>query len=310
MQPRSCAWFAAVFAVSFAALPAQHRPPPSQDDLKILRATKLARPVFKKAPWTFDYDAAREQARRDNKPVFAYFARSYAHCGRCEALEDGALSEPEFAAFARGVVPFVHVTSRVDGEPQPTLLRDKGFAAFPTLCFLDADGNVLAKTGRTVAAFTADGARVQRLLDLRAKGERATPAEAKECFLTELVMGLVPGDVLAARAAKLPLDDAEKAMVAQKVIDHEVLAILDKAKEAGAEATHAALAAMVAAGRTPSDDVGGTFWIGVLTHASRSRDAALAQRAFAWLDDRYGKDGNYARSRAQWRRLLDDAKRQ
>jgi hypothetical protein len=57
--------------------PAQ-RPQKSQEELTAQRQDKLAKPVFKKAPWIADYDAAREKAKKDGKPIFAYFTRSYA----------------------------------------------------------------------------------------------------------------------------------------------------------------------------------------------------------------------------------------
>lgn len=60
-------------------LPAQNRPQPSQDDLKTLRKEKMAKPVFQKAAWVTDYDKAREQAKKENKLLFTYFTRSYAH---------------------------------------------------------------------------------------------------------------------------------------------------------------------------------------------------------------------------------------
>jgi hypothetical protein len=61
-----------------AALPAQ-TPEKTQDELKAQRAEKLAKEVFKLAPWTFDYDAARAEAKKTGKPILAYFTRSYAH---------------------------------------------------------------------------------------------------------------------------------------------------------------------------------------------------------------------------------------
>lgn len=51
----------------------------SQEELIKLRTEKLALEVFKKAPWTFDYDAARAEAKKSGKLIFAYFSRSYAH---------------------------------------------------------------------------------------------------------------------------------------------------------------------------------------------------------------------------------------
>lgn len=52
---------------------------PSQEELVKLRDEKLALPVFKKANWTFDYDAARAEAKKSGKLIFTYFSRSYAH---------------------------------------------------------------------------------------------------------------------------------------------------------------------------------------------------------------------------------------
>lgn len=64
-------------AVLAGTLPAQ-RGQKSQEELKAQREEKLAKPVFKKAPWMTDYDAAREQAKKEGKLLFAYFTRSYA----------------------------------------------------------------------------------------------------------------------------------------------------------------------------------------------------------------------------------------
>lgn len=50
----------------------------SQEALIKLREEKLAKEVFKKAPWMFDYDKARETAKKEGKLIFTYFTRSYA----------------------------------------------------------------------------------------------------------------------------------------------------------------------------------------------------------------------------------------
>jgi len=68
----------ATAALLASLLPAQNRPQPDQKKLEELRTEKLAKPVFQKAPWVFDYDKAREQAKKDGKVIFAYFTRSYA----------------------------------------------------------------------------------------------------------------------------------------------------------------------------------------------------------------------------------------
>lgn len=49
----------------------------SQEELKKLRAEKLAKPVFQNAAWHFDYDEARAEAVETGKLVLTYFTRSY-----------------------------------------------------------------------------------------------------------------------------------------------------------------------------------------------------------------------------------------
>lgn len=57
----------------------QQRKPPSQAELIKQRDEKLAKPVFEKAHWIKDYDEALAEAKKSNKPIFAYFTRSYAY---------------------------------------------------------------------------------------------------------------------------------------------------------------------------------------------------------------------------------------
>lgn len=77
MMKMICAGAAIVGSLAFtAAVPAQ---PPSQEKLIEERDKKLAKPVFQKANWLFDYDEAREEARKQDKLLFTYFSRSYAY---------------------------------------------------------------------------------------------------------------------------------------------------------------------------------------------------------------------------------------
>ena len=50
----------------------------SQEEFAKLRDEKMALEVFQKANWIFDYEAARAEAKKSGKPIFAYFTRSYA----------------------------------------------------------------------------------------------------------------------------------------------------------------------------------------------------------------------------------------
>lgn len=50
----------------------------SQDELKANKAEKLKKEFVTAAPWLTDYDKAREEAKKSDKLIFAYFTRSYA----------------------------------------------------------------------------------------------------------------------------------------------------------------------------------------------------------------------------------------
>ena len=49
-----------------------------QEAMKASYQAKLAKDFFKNATWITDYDSALESAKAQNKPIFAYFSRSYA----------------------------------------------------------------------------------------------------------------------------------------------------------------------------------------------------------------------------------------
>lgn len=74
-ETRSIAFLVLALALSFTSVSAQND---SQEKLRALRATKIAKPVFAKNGWSFDYDKARARARRLGIPILAYFTRSYA----------------------------------------------------------------------------------------------------------------------------------------------------------------------------------------------------------------------------------------
>src|SRR5262245_30070535 len=108
-----------LLALALGASAAAQQEPPSQQQLQEQRAARLARPLFTKAPWLFDLDAARAAAQKDDKPIFAYFTRSSGPCLPCDKLEDDVLSTAAFAEFGKSVILFAHNTSGVEGEKYP-----------------------------------------------------------------------------------------------------------------------------------------------------------------------------------------------
>jgi hypothetical protein len=57
--------------------PAPQKQGPTQDQLQELRAKKLAKEVFQNAAWTTDFDAAKKDAKAQDKLILVYFTRSY-----------------------------------------------------------------------------------------------------------------------------------------------------------------------------------------------------------------------------------------
>ncbi len=205
----------------------------------------------------------------------------------------------------------MHNTSQVEDEPYPKLLSEKGFRGFPSVCFMDAEGNVLTKPGRSVKAFVETHAETKALAALRAKGDKLSAAELKELFLAELKLDMIPAAEIQARSDRVPaLTAAEKALVAQKIVDGEVTGIMQKAREAGPEKTAEALVEMAKAGRVPSETMSGTFWQQVLKQASTQKDGDLAQKAYDGLVKRYAAEpsAQFEQAKKAWQKQVDDAK--
>ncbi len=77
MQPNMIR--AGVLAASALALTAGLPAQLSQEELIAERQNKLAKPVFQRANWIFDYDEARAEAKKQGKFLFTDFSRSYAY---------------------------------------------------------------------------------------------------------------------------------------------------------------------------------------------------------------------------------------
>ena len=207
---------------------------------------------------------------------------------------------------------FLHNTSRVDDEPYPDLLREKGFRGFPSLCFMSADGTVLTQPARSVASFRETHTKTAELMALRTKGEARTAAENRQLFLAELALGLIPAEQIQARADAVEgLSDADRAVVAQKLVDAEVQAILQRAREAGPEQTAKEVAELARTGKRPSDAMARPFWLQVLRHASAEKDTKLAQQAHREvLNGMKGESGpQFERFKQQLDELLAAAKK-
>ncbi len=189
---------------------------------------------------------------------------------------------------------FLHNTSRVDDEPYPKLLQEKGFGGFPSLCFMDADGNVVVRqSARTVEAFTTNAARLKSLFELRAKvaSLRADASKSadvakleRDLLFVEMDLQCVAAQDAKERAAKLELGKDDLAALEQYLFGAEIRDLRGKVRELGQEETSNRIAAMAKAGKSPPKDQEAFFWQMTLTWAAKNGDGELGQRAFDVLD--------------------------
>src|SRR5262245_37202767 len=101
---------------------------------------------------------------------------------------------------------------------------------------MDAAGNVLTKPAHSVQSFLEGQAESAAIVALRNKGDKATAAEQKQLFLSELRFDLIPAAEIQARSDRIAdWSTAEKELLASKLVDSEVRAVLDKGRELGPE---------------------------------------------------------------------------
>ena len=103
--------------------------------------------------WLTDFEAAKAQAKKDGLPILADFSGSD-WCGWCIKLDKEVFSQTAFKDYAKdNLVLFLADFPR--GGSQPTsekqqnqqLAETYGVSGFPTVLLLNAEGEVLARTG-------------------------------------------------------------------------------------------------------------------------------------------------------------------
>ena len=103
--------------------------------------------------WQTEFTVAQQLARQKKLPILADFSGSD-WCGWCIKLDKEVFSQDIFKSWAKdNVVLFLADFPRANSQPakikkQNSELMDKyGVEGFPSVLILDADGNMLQKTG-------------------------------------------------------------------------------------------------------------------------------------------------------------------
>lgn len=103
--------------------------------------------------WLTDFEAAKKLAAEKNLPILADFSGSD-WCGWCIKLDNEVFSQDEFKAYAKDNI-VLFLADFPSRKPQPAEIKKQnkalsekyGIRGFPTVLLLDAEGEVLERTG-------------------------------------------------------------------------------------------------------------------------------------------------------------------
>jgi thiol:disulfide interchange protein len=90
-------------------------------------------------PWRTDLSAAREESKRDSKPLLLYFTASW--CGPCQEMKSATWSDSGVEAKLRNYVPV-----KIDIDANQPLAQQYGIDGIPAFVLLNRQGNVERQT--------------------------------------------------------------------------------------------------------------------------------------------------------------------
>lgn len=172
-------------------------------------------------------------------------------------------------------------------------MREKGFGGFPTLAFLDANGDVLtSRVPRTVAGFRTVAAALATDAELAAALAKGTldPDTSAKLLLAQVTLGKVDAEAFRTRADAITgtLSAANRKAIETQRVDFEVAAIFTKHQKgaqpgndpsAMQDAVAKELEVLLAAGKVPSDQAAWRYWLFLRLSAQRRGDTAMERRA-------------------------------
>ena len=192
-------------------------------------------------------------------------------------------------------MPFFHLTTHIEGDKYQDLLKQKGGRGFPTLVFMDAEGNVLAEQGeRSVKAFTKTLNSLKAWQAAKQKAAGGVAVAKKELFLAELDLGkLSVADARTHLKELTNLSKDETATVEDRIRGLEVKEILEGARTPADMAKGAEkLLAMHPAGNVPSGQPGLRVYGVLISQTVQKKDWKLCDELLAALRTRAKGDAN------------------
>ena len=210
-------------------------------------------------------------------------------------MEGGLLSTPEFTSFTEKVVPFLHVTTRIEGRANDGMLSEKGGTGFPTLMFLDAEGEILGKPGgRNVAAFDKTLGNLTALKDLTKRIAAGEKNLDDDLFMVQLAMGEYKTIAEIEEKAKTfkKLTKEQKLTIAKAIVGKKVEAAMNS-MERGPDAqikVGKKFKAIYDEGLFPEGDMEGPFWGFLMEYAESEKDGKTMEVALNHVKRIFGKE--------------------
>ena len=170
--------------------------------------------------------AARAQSNEEKleQKLSKEFATTVAWVKDFDAAQQAALITDEFVEFSKEVVPFLHVTTRIEGRENEDLLQRKGGSGFPYFAVLDPQGGLIAQHqgARTVEGFRETIGKGREFMDLAAKAASGDEQAIIGFAIREAQLGRIDYAEVQQRTAGLTLTPEQqaqlKSVMAQSVV--------------------------------------------------------------------------------------------
>lgn len=89
--------------------------------------------------WHTDLDSALDEAKKTNKPIFVDFYTTW--CPYCKQLDEMTLSDPQ----VQEKLSENYVVAKIDASKYPDIASNYKIYGYPTLLFLDSNGQEIKR---------------------------------------------------------------------------------------------------------------------------------------------------------------------
>ncbi|MDA1259264.1 MAG: hypothetical protein O3A20_01435, partial [Planctomycetota bacterium] len=187
--------------------------------------------------------------------------------------------------------------TKIESRPYDNLLKDKGFGGFPSLAFMDAEGNLIAKqSDRSVKGFQTTLVAVTNFQDLQSRVKKGEKGLDFTLFVAEWDLGMLDYDKAKARVEGMgKLKDEQRVQAKQIVQDAEVLQLASAARsDEAADSAGRRFHEMLEAGYRPGERAARSFWGLLARWADVNEKISSLEQAVEWMSKFYADEPRMA----------------